>query len=604
LTAEGYGVPAGEVIANSTLDRGIYGDVNRRGYRQETTAMLNSSLTVDWGLDFITPGLNTRLMLSYDSKARTFLRGRRSYDCYDFYVARSADEKSFYSVIRNNQDDAISLSKGMDSYYYMNLQYSLNYARRFGLHDVTGMFLLQRDNWEKDDYSADLPFNVIGFSGRVTYGYDNRYLAEINVGYNGSEQFAPKNRFGFFPAFSAGWVVSNEAFLKDSKILTNLKLRASYGKVGNDKLGDTRFLYLSSINENDGGWISSLGYGKYISQGKTGNEALSWEVARKQNYGIDLQLLNSLSASVDVYREKREDILISRGTVPELQGVDLGNLPKVNMGKVDNKGYEIELSYMKRLGSDLSFTVRGNYAYNENKQIFMDEAILDEDYAYRYRNTGFSIGQTFGYLIDYSNGNGYINTQEELDNLPTYSVGAPPRLGDFKYVDLNEDGVIDIRDQAPIGYTGAPRIAYGFGGTLNYKQFDLSFLFSGIAKSTMNYVGWRYSETPVQHAWTQERYLNGEDIRYPALGSGSSYQGNSFFLFERSFLRLKTAEVGYTVPQRLIRSAGISRIRVYVNGNNLWTYTGMPVKTVDPEQDNAGKYPLAKLINIGLNVVF
>ncbi|MDR1335203.1 MAG: TonB-dependent receptor [Tannerella sp.] len=605
LTVDGYGVPANAVIAQTGQDRGIYGDINRRGYRQETNTMLNSSLTLDWGLDFITQGLSTKFMMSYDSKARTVLEGRRGYDCYNFNVVRSANERSSYNVIRDNQDDAIRLSKTMNSYYYMNMQYSLNYARRFGLHDVTGMILVQRDNWERDNYAADLPFNMIGFSGRATYGYDYRYLAEVNIGYNGSEQFAPKNRFGFFPAFSAGWVVSNEAFLKDNEILTNLKLRASYGKVGNDKLGETRFLYLSSISENGGGWIPSLGYGRYISQGKTGNDELSWEVAEKQNYGVDLQLLNSLSLSVDVFNENREGILISRGTVPELQGVALGNLPKVNMGIVENKGYEIELTYAKQLNSDLSFTVRGNYAYNENKQKFMDEAMLDEDYAYRYRSTGFSIGQHFGYLIDYSNGNGYINTQEELDNLPAYNVGGTPRLGDFKYIDVNGDGTIDAKDQAPVGYaTDVPRVTYGFSGSLNYRQVDVSFLFSGIAKSTVSYAGWRYSEQPVQHAWTQERYSNGEAIRYPALGNGSSIKANDFFLLDRSFLRLKTAEIGYTVPQRVFRSTGIDRVRVYVNGNNLWIHTKMPVKTIDPEQASAGRYPLTKMINVGLNVVF
>ncbi|MDR2139480.1 MAG: TonB-dependent receptor [Tannerella sp.] len=604
VTVEGYGVPAGEVIAQTGQDRGIYGDINRRGYRQETNTMLNSSLALDWGLDFITKGLSTKFMLSYDSKARTILEGRRQHDSYSFSTGRSANEMSSYNTIRTNTDDAIRLSKAMNSYYYINLQYSLNYARRFGLHDLTGMFLLQRDNWENSDYTADLPYNMLGFSGRVTYGYDNRYLAEVNVGYNGSEQFAPENRFGFFPAFSAGWVVGNEAFLRDSEILTNLKLRASYGKVGNDKLDKTRFLYLSSITENNGGWVSSLGYGRYVSQGKMGNDKLSWEVAEKQNYGVDLQLLNSLSLSVDVFNENREGILISRGTVPELQGVALGNLPKVNMGIVKNRGYEIELSYMKQLNNNLSFTVRGNYAYNENKRIFMDEAMLDEDYAYRYRSTGFSINQGFGYLIDYSNSNGYINTQEELEQLPAYNVGGTPRLGDFKYVDLNGDGTVDAKDQAPIGYTDVPRITYGFSGSLNYRNMDVSFLFSGIARSTMSYAEWRYSERAVQHAWTSERYLNGEEILHPALGNGSSIKANSFFLLDRSFLRLKTAEIGYTVPQKLFRPIGINQLRLYVNGNNLWMWTALPVKTIDPEQASSGRYPLTKMINVGLNAVF
>jgi TonB-linked SusC/RagA family outer membrane protein len=602
LTVDGYGYPAGDVIAQTGQDRGIYGEINRRGYRQETNTMLNSSLAMDWGLDFLTPGLSTKIMMSYDSKARTLLEGYRGYDCYSFSTSRSADVPSAYGFIRNNQDDAIRLSKSMNSYYYMNLQYSLNYIRSFGLHDLTGMFLIQRDNWE--GYGADLPYNMIGYSGRVTYAYANRYLAEINVGYNGSEQFAPKNRFGFFPAVSAGWVLSNESFLRDNELLSNLKIRASFGQVGNDQLGGTRFLYLSSISENGGGPVSSLGYGRYISQGKMGNEELSWEVATKQNYGLDVQLLGSLSLSVDVFKEKRDKILISRGTVPELQGVALGNLPRVNMGKMDNHGYELELSYTKRIDKDLNVNFRANYAYNKNKVIFLDEAMLDEDYAYRYRSTGYSYGQMFGYIIDYSNGTGYINTEEELANLPTYNVGGNPRLGDFIYKDLNEDGVIDAKDQAPLGYQSIPRVSYGFSGMLNYKNIDFSFLFAGVAKSSISYAGWKYSESPVKHAWTEERYINGEEILYPALGNGSSLKTNSFFVLDRSFIRLKTVELGYNVPKQLFERAGINSLRVYVSGNNLWSYDGMPVKSLDPEQVSGGNYPLLKMINIGLNVVF
>lgn len=612
--AEGYGIPAGSVLNQVGATRSILADVNRRGYRQETNTLLNSSLALDWGLDFITPGLSTKFMLSYDTKARTILQTYRAYNLYSVVVARTPEEESSYGVIRSNENESLSLSKDMNSYYYMNLQYSLNYARQFGLHNVTAMALLQRDNWEASNYAADLPYNMIGFSGRVTYGYDNRYLAEVNAGYNGSEQFAKANRFGFFPAFSAGWVISNEAFLKDNPFVTNLKLRASYGKVGNDKLGGARFLYLSSISEYGGGKISSLGLGQYISQGKIGNDQLSWEIARKQNYGIDFQVLNSLSASFDLFYEKREGILISRGTTPELQGVALGDLPKVNMGKINNRGYEIELAYTKQLNKDLSVIVRGNYAYNENKQIFMDEAMLAEDYACRYRNTGYSTWQPFGYLIDYSNGNGYINTQEELDNLPAYNVGGIPRLGDFKYVDVNKDGTVDAKDQVPIGYSGVPRVTYGFSGSVNYKNLDFSFLFSGVSKITREYSGWGATEFGMvgvyqnyhKHAWTEERYLNGEEILYPALSTsaGSSQKANSFFLMDVSFLRLKTVELGYSFPKKWFGKLGVNATRIYINGNNLWTISDFMLSTVDPEQGGSLIYPLTKMVNFGLNVTF
>ena len=611
LTMEGYGVPSDQVIAQmGTSDRNIYGDLNRRGYRQETNTNLNTSLVLDWGLDFITKGLSTKLMLSYDARAKTAMDGVRGLDMYGAVVARNASEKNHYKEIRVNQANTINLSKSMGSNYYMNIQYSLNYARQFGRHDITAMALLQRDNWQKWD--GDLPYNMLGLSARATYAYDSRYLLEANIGYNGSEQFAKGKRFGFFPAFSAGWVISNEGFLAENKVITNLKLRASYGKVGNDKLGSARFLYISNISQS-GGFISSLGRGNQIVQGRLGNPNLSWEIAYKQNYGMDIQLFRELSLSVDYFVEKRSGVLISRGTVPEIQGVELENLPKVNMGKIDNKGFEMELSYNKTINKDLSFTVKGNFAYNKNVQKFMDEAMYSDQYAYRYRQTGFSIGQNFGYLIDTSNGNGYINSQEELDKLPVYQIGTP-RIGDFKYVDLNGDGYINEKDMAPIGYSDIPRITYGFSGSVSYKGFDFSVLFSGIGQASRLYQGggvWEYSLAGFYSgyhlkAWTPERYENGEDILYPALGTsrGTSQVANSFFIMDRSFLRMKNIELGYTFPKDLLKRVSINNLRLFISGNNLLTWSKLPVNTIDPEQSAALSYPITKMVNFGLNVSF
>ena len=610
--ADGTNVPAGQVINQAGIDRNTYGELSRRGYQQATRTNLNSSIIADWGLDFITKGLSTKLMISFDTKAMTTLQGFREYDTYGVTVARTSEEKSYVSKVRMNTNDAISLTKSQQTNYYLNMQYSLNYARQFGLHDVTGMALIQRDNWQQ--YAADLPYNMLGISARATYSYDSRYLAEVNVGYNGSEQFAKGKRFGFFPAFSAGWVASNEAFLKDNDFITNLKLRASYGKVGNDKLGATRFLYHSNISTG-GGVIPSLGRGQAINQGKLGNPNLGWEIAYKQNYGIDVQLFRELSLTVDYFREKREDVLISRGTVPEIQGVALGNLPKVNMGRIDNHGFEFEATYNKRIDKDWSFTVKGNFAYNKNTLRFMDEAQKPADYVYRYRSTGYSIGQNFGYRIDYSNGNGYINTQEELDKaLATYQVGGTPRMGDFLYVDLNEDGIIDEKDQAPIKYSDIPRITYGFSGSVNWKNFDFSFLFSGIAKASRLYAGWGatefanvgfFSDYHLQ-AWTPERFANGEEILYPALGSapGTSQKPNDFFIMDRSFLRLKNIELGYTLPKGLLKKVGINSTRIYVNGNNLLTWKAMKTDVIDPEQGSDLNYPITKMVNFGINVTF
>jgi TonB-linked SusC/RagA family outer membrane protein len=613
LTVEGYTgpdgtpVPAGLPILQTPSARSAWGDLNGYGYHQESTAVLNSSLAVDWALPFITKGLSVKTIISYDSEGYENQDGSLFVNYVNYQIGREAGNASYYTMPQVDRFDPLELYKSSSAKYYTNMQFSLNYDRVFDRHAVTGMVLAQRDNW--DDWGGALPFNILGIASRFTYAYDWRYLAEVNLGYNGSEQFAPDNRFGFFPAVSAGWVVSNESFLRDNRTLTNLKLRASYGEVGNDKLAtEERFLYISKIYQGGGAYTPSLGQGTSISQQLIGNDKMKWEVAKKQNYGLDLQLFSALSLTVDIFHENRSGILINRGTVPNLQGVPASYLPKVNMGIMKNSGYELELAYQKVFNKDFSVNVRGNYAFNRNKVTFYDEAQLSEDYAYRYRTTGFSLGQPFGYVIDYSNGSGYITTPEELEYATgAYNIGGTPRLGDFLYKDINEDGEIDDEDKAPIAYSGVPEIGYGFSAAVNWKDFDCSFLFSGIAHVSMAYPGFRYHEDAVQHAWTQERWDNGEKIEYPALSAnnaGPSYLANSFFLLDRSFLRLKTAEIGYTLPVQWIKKASISKVRVYVNGNNLLTFSQMKTKYVDPEQDSSAKFPLAKMVNFGVNVIF
>jgi TonB-linked SusC/RagA family outer membrane protein len=615
VTEAGYGVPVGESVDEYT-QRSIYTDINRRGYAQNTTSVLNSSLSLNWGLDFITKGLSAKGLVAFDSHASTNLQASKTdgVSVYQAHVARDASETSSYSLIKSNLDASIALNKTMGTDYYMNYQASLEYAREFDEHHVSAMALFQRDNW---DAGAAIPSNMLGFVGRATYNYDDRYLAEFNVGYNGSEQFAPANRFGTFPAASVGWVASNESFLKDNDVVTNLKLRGSYGLTGNDKLGGSRFLYQSVITM-EGGIYGNLGKGQLITQGLMGNENIQWEVAEKMNLGIDLQVLKCLSLTVDLYNEHRDKILIGRSTIPILQGVPIANIPKVNLGIVDNKGLEAELTYQKIINRDFSVTVKGNFAYNENVVKYADEVPLGTDYANRYRSTGYSIGQKFGYQIDYSNGNGYINTQEELEALPKYDVGGGvPRLGDFKYVDITGDGVINDRDMVPIGYPDVPRISYAFSGTLNYKNFDLSFLFTGIAQSSYYLNGLGVTEFTNNRgngffsgwhlkAWTPERYANGEEILYPALGTsaGVSQQRNDVFIMNRSFLRLKNLEIGYRLPERLVKTVSLSSVRVYVNGNNLWTWKAYMVNTVDPEQEGSMVYGLTRMVNFGVNVVF
>ena len=286
------------------------------------------------------------------------------------------------------------------------------------------------------------------------------------------------------------------------------------------------------------------------------------------------------------------------------------------MGKVDNHGYEIELNYNKSISKDLFVSAKGNFSYNKNKVKFYDEAIYDESYAYRYRTTGYSLGQAWGYRIDYSNGNGYFNSQKELDEYQTtttYGFGSP-RVGDFKYLDLNKDGVINDKDMAPIGYSNIPRINYGLTLSSNYMAFDFTIFFQGVGKYSSNYRAQGvYENTKLgtyfeyqRTAWTAERYANGDKITYPALSTQSTtnHIANSFFIMDRSFTRLKNIELGYTLPKTLLKIWGISKLRVYGSAQNLFTWDNLQMKHLDPENDNSMGYPVTKMLNFGLNVTF
>ncbi|WP_300602443.1 TonB-dependent receptor [Niabella sp.] len=613
-TIEGFGVAPGQLVDPVYLDRSAYEVINRAGFRKEVRSNLNSSLGVDWDLSrIVTKGLSIKGMISYDSKATTAMQGKQSQRLYLANVNTDNDQLSY--GLKRPDEELMSITRGADSRYNINLQGSINYNRSFDKHAVTVMALAQRDNWEST--GGDIPFNVVGFSGRFTYAYDNRYLAEFNMGYNGSEQFSPAKRFGFFPAVSAGWVVSNEKFFQPLvPVISNLKFRASYGKVGNDGISSKRFLYLDDITLG-GGVLGSLGRGQRVNIGLLGNPDITWETAAKQNYGIELGLFKNLSVTFDYFTDHRTDILITRASVPVLQGMPIGNLPKVNMGVVDNRGYELEITYNKSYTKDLSLMIKGNYGFNHNEVKFMDEPIRDDSYPFPYRTTGYSLGQQWGYRVDYSNGNGYFNSKEELDEYLSrikYGFGTP-KVGYLKYIDLNNDGVIDAKDQAPIGYSSsAPRVTYGLMFALRYKGIEFTPFFQGVGKFSAF-----YSEQGVYEniklgtyfgyqrtAWTADRYNNGEKITYPALSTQSTtnHVANDFFIMDRSFIRLKNIELAYTLPPDLLKRLTVKSMRVYVSAYNYFTWDKLRMYHQDPEVPDALLYPVTRTLNFGASITF
>lgn len=619
----GYDVIPDKVIRPVETDRSPFESVNRKGYRDETRTNLNASIGGEWNMTFITKGLSLKGMASFDAVANTILGG----DITEMSFATSVDEDNdqIYFAADRELNGTLSLSKSGYTNYTVNLQGSLNYSRTFGKHDVGAMILVQRDFWETNGAPLNMPYNMMGMAARVTYGFDNRYLLDANMGYNGSEQFSPKNRFGFFPSFAVGWVVSNENFLKGNKVITNLKLRASYGKVGSDKIGDNRFLYLSNHTYSSSGGVAVGGYGT-IYENRPGNYNLQWEVSKKQNYGIDLQLWSDWSITFDYFIEQRSKILKTQGMAPQFAGVP--QWPYLNLGVVDNSGYELEINYNKSFNKDLFLSVKGNFSYNHNKVKFWDEVPYADGYYYKYRTTGQSLDQTFGYKIDWSNGNGYFNTQEELDKYTegyvdengvehkgiTYNLSTAPQLGDFKYIDQNGDGIIDEKDRVPIGYTKVPRVSYGLNVSLNYKWFDFTVFLQGVGKYSSYYSGQGVYENIYQGtffkyhktAWTAERYAAGQKITYPRLSTGetSSKIQNDFFVMDRAFIRLKAIELGYTLPSNALRAIGINKLRVYFRGDNLVTWDRLRTSTTDPEQTDQIGYPIVKTFNFGFNVTF
>ncbi|RQP15412.1 MAG: hypothetical protein EAS52_15195, partial [Parapedobacter sp.] len=490
-------------------------------------------------------------------------------------------------------------------YYNLNYKGVLNYHRRFkDVHDVTAMAYSFYQHLNKA--GGGLPYKRLNSGVSVGYGFDDRYLVKFDLGYSGSEQYSRQNRFTAFPAVSAGWVASNESFLKENPILTYLKFRGSWGKAGNDR-GVGRYVYLDNVTLTGGG-LGFLG-GHNVNEGQVANPLLDPEIITKKNLGIDLSLLNNLTLSVDMYNERTENgVTSATSRTPEYQGVALGNYPSTNVGVFENKGYEVALDFTRDLTRDLTLSFGGWLAYNKNKVIFWDESERAEDFAYRIRQEGYPIGQQWGYRVDDHNGNGYFNSQEEIDNSGlVYEIGTP-RPGYLKYYDLNADGKINDKDKVPLGKGALPNFFYAFHGGFKYKSFDLNFLFQGIAdywtidmsnsRVEYNFEG-MYSEWH-KTAWTPERYANGENITYPALSAkkNSNHEASNFFLEDKSYLRLKNLELGYTFK-------AYNGIRFYLSGQNLFTWDKLDHDIYGPEGHYDGGIegiPVYRLYNVGLSI--
>lgn len=541
-------------------------------------------------------------------------------------------------------DSFSSGSYGAMRDFYMDA--SLNYQGNFGPHSL-GVLALGRATkytMPRDNYNTSS--GLVGTSARVTYDYDTRYMAEANIAYNGTENFAKENRFGLFPAFSLGWVASNESFFPHNDLVTFLKIRGSYGVVGNDQVGGRRYLYLPgtyTINTGAGNFESdnsaSQGGNYYqfgasngsvnpiyrgTTEGSLGNPAVTWEKSTKTSLGIETSFLKSrLSFQADYFNEDRKDILTTLGVIPVTFGLPSGSTSPVNVGEVNNKGFEVVLGWKERIG-DFNYYVEGNATYAKNTIIYRAEAPNPYDWM---NQTGHSIGQNFGYKTD-----GYYNTLEELNSRPFFlPLNNAVTLGDIKYLDLNGDGIVDNKDMAPIGYPNRPQVQFAGKLGVSYKGFDVRALFSGTAQGSYyisritspffkragNAFRWQY-----EGRWTPEKVAAGEKITYPRAVYNADQNHYNFgpisdhWTLSSDHLRLKNLEVGYTFPatSRFLKQAGMTSLRVYMNANNVFTlFDKMKDYGIDPEtKDNIGGYegnisyvfPLTRTTMFGFNVQF
>lgn len=575
------------------------------GTNHQSNNKLNADLVIDQKLDFLTKGLSFKLKGSYNSDFTIYKYGEGG--AVAVYTPVIQEDGSLkYRKSGENTDIRYSQKTGKGRDWYMEAGF--NYARTFGDHSVSALVLY---NQSKEYYYgstySDIPRGYVGLVGRATYDYKNRYMAEFNIGYNGSENFAPGKRFGFFPSVAAGWVVSNEPFWRAIKDKVNLlKFRVSYGLVGNDVISSEyadRFPYLTTV-DMDQGYDVYIGtnhirkYGPILSV--YGNPDATWEESRKLDVGVEIGLFDSLNIIFDWFKEKRSGIFMQRASLPSSFG--MSNItPWANIGKVDNRGVDISIDYNKAFSKDLILSLRGSFTYAHNEVVEMDEPAYKWDYLSK---VGHPINSINCLIAE-----GLFQDEEEIASSPSqaaYATEFPLKPGDIKFKDLNGDRVIDDNDKCWYGNPTVPEIIYGFGFSLKYKGFDCSAFFQGQGKvSIIMYdshpFGTKATPGGGLMQWMADEHWREEapdpNARYPRLSpewNTNNTQANSLYVRNGRMLRLKNAEIGYTYKF----------MRVYVSGTNLLTFS--PFKYWDPEKGsgNGLSYPLQRTCNLGFQFTF
>ena len=602
-------------IANAT---GVnpWAAVTQSGYDRVTASQIQSLFAVEQNLKMITPGLKAKVTFSFDRWNQSSITRKKNSTLYAPATGRDPEGNLIHTVLQYGDEALGHGNKGEYGNSRVYFEGTLMYNRAFGKHDVDALFLYNQQSY---DDGGIQPYRKQGIAGRLSYTYDSRYVTEFNFGYNGSENFDKGKRFGFFPSFALGWLVSEEPFMdRFRNTLSKLKLRASIGKVGNDNIGGRRFAYITTLNTNAGSynWGDTGQIGRTgISEGEVGVSNLTWETALKMNLGVELGLWNELDMQVDVFREKRTDIFMQRKVIPSQAG--FLSYPWANFGEVTNRGVEVSLNYNKQINDDWFVGFRSNFTYAINK---VDEYDEPESVIGTYRGlTGRSLNTLWGLQAERLFEASDFDENGNLKfGIPTQEVGSSNvRSGDIKYVDMNGDGVITDADEGFIGGTVDPRIVYGFGGNINYKKWDLNFFFQGtgdtyrvignteyfIPGSGQTLQGNVYSN--YNDRWTEDN--PSQDVFWPRLTDGpykQNYRASTWWKKNMRFLRLKTLELGYSLPKTITDKIHAKSIRFYLSGNNLFCFS--PFDLWDPElnTDTGLRYPAMRSVMLGVDLNF
>ncbi|KAA2240297.1 TonB-dependent receptor [Chitinophaga agrisoli] len=604
------------------------------GYKNFSESRLSAQFELNQDFNFITPGLKFHGIFS--TNRYSYFELTRAYSPF-FYEKDTYDPQTNKYTLNwlNDQpgqaQEFLNYKEGDKNIYsFIYLQGALDYNRSFGDHNVSASLVSTRQQTLYGNAGSllkSLPYRNMGFSGRLTYSFASRYYLEGNFGYNGSERFAPQHRWGFFPTIGGGWVASNEHFWKGgvAKFIDRLKVRGSYGLVGNDNIGNQRFFYLSNVIPRDekNGPRATFGTNNNVTMYGTTilaypNPDVTWETARKSNLAVEMTVLGNLNITAEIYHEYRYNILIKRGFIPVTAGIETVKVDdnsaadnlQANLGEAYSKGLDLHMDYKQNISNNLWISGMANLTVTSNKVGYTEEP----EYKYDYRfATGKPINQRFGYIAERL----FVDDKEAANSPAQLFGNAPAFGGDIKYRDVNGDGVINQDDQVPIGLPTTPQIIYGFGISMGYKNFDLSMFFQGLARESFfirpdsiapfvsNTVGSsQLMQSIADSHWSDENQnLYAFWPRYSTSHVANNEQQSTWWLRDGSFMRLKSVELGYTLPKAWIRRLYISNARFYCSGLNLLTFSHF--KLWDPEQaENGFSYPIQKVFNVGVNINF